>query len=122
MTCQSCVAKSVFDAVVKSFHGAEDEIPMNEMLLALAIALQIGDGVTTFLALQKHGVMEWNRMMRRLFGRLGVVQGLVLAKSFGMAVCWVAYVYAGPFAVYTLGFIVVLYAVVVINNLKSLRR
>jgi hypothetical protein len=95
---------------------------MNEMLLGLAVALQIGDGVTTFLALQKLGVREWNRILRWLFDRLGVVRGLMLAKSFGVAVCLVAYAYAGPFAVYTLGFIVTLYAVVVINNLKSLCR
>lgn len=95
---------------------------MNEMLLGLAVALQIGDGVTTYFALQKQGVREWNRIMRRLFDRLGVVQGLALAKSFGVAVCWVAYAYGGPFAVYALGFIVALYAVVVINNLKSLHR
>ena len=53
---------------------------MNEMLLGLAIALQIGDGVTTFLALQKQGVREWNRILRRLFDRLGVVRGLALAS------------------------------------------
>ena len=95
---------------------------MNEILLGLAIALQIGDGVTTCFALQKQGVRERNAILRRLFDRLGVVRGLALAKSFGVAVCWVAYAYGGPFAVYTLGFIVVLYAVVVINNLKSLCR
>lgn len=95
---------------------------MNEILLGLAIALQIGDGVTTYFALKKQGVREKNTILRRLFGRLGVVRGLALAKSFGVAVCWVAYAYGGPFAVYTLGFIVALYAVVVINNLKTLRR
>ncbi|HRS82467.1 MAG TPA: DUF5658 family protein [Smithellaceae bacterium] len=95
---------------------------MNEMLLGLAIALQIGDGVTTFFALKKRGVRERNTLLRWLFGRLGVVRGLVLAKSFGAAVCWVAYAYGGPFAVYALGFIVVLYTLVVVINLKSLRR
>ena len=100
----------------------KDGSPMNEMLLGLAVALQIGDGVTTFFALKRQGVREWNRIVRWLFGRLGVVQGLVLAKSFGVAVCLAAYAYAGPLAVYTLGFIVALYAVVVINNLKSLCR
>ena len=95
---------------------------MSKILLGLAVALQIGDGVTTYFALQKQGVRERNPIMRRLFGRLGVVRGLVLAKSFGVAVCWVAYAYGGPFAVYALGFIVVLYALVVVINLNSLRR
>lgn len=95
---------------------------MNEILLGLAIALQIGDGVTTYFALQKQGVRERNPIVRRLFGKVGIVRGLVLAKCFGVAVCWIAYAYGGPFAVYTLGFIVALYAVVVINNLKSLCR
>ena len=44
---------------------------MNEILLGLAIALQIGDGVTTCFALQKQGVRERNAILRRLFDRLG---------------------------------------------------
>lgn len=95
---------------------------MNEMLLGLAIALQIGDGVTTCFALQKQGVRERNPIVRWLLGKFGIVGGLALAKSFGVVVCLAAYGYGGPFAVYALGFIVFLYTAVVINNLNSLRR
>ena len=54
-------------------------------LVVLNIALQVLDGVSTFMALKPVQTMEGNRFARALMRRLGVIPTLLLLKVLGVA-------------------------------------
>jgi hypothetical protein len=90
---------------------------LNLTLLSLAVLLQIGDGLTTYLAINK-GNVEANKILKTLFDQIGLIPGLILAKGFTVGICVVAYLFAGVYAPYVLGLIVAGYSWVVWNNAK----
>jgi hypothetical protein len=91
---------------------------MNEILLILYCALQIADGVTTYIIL-KDG-KEQNPILKRLFEATGVLGGLILSKGLGIGLGLVAYEFTGFLAPYILALMVVGYAWVVIHNIRQL--
>lgn len=61
---------------------------LNLILLIALIALQIGDGVTTYINLRRPGGKEHNALIRKLIDRLGMIPALVVK---GLIVAGLAY-------------------------------
>lgn len=93
---------------------------MTTYILALNILLQVADGFLTWACLQRENKMEANPILRWLFGKVGIVGGLLLVKSIGTLVCIGAY-FTGPYATPALMIIAMIYVVVVGNNLRHLK-
>jgi hypothetical protein len=93
---------------------------MNEILLIVASLLQIGDGLTTWKALQRPDRKEANGMLASFFNAVGVVPGLIIMKGLGVMICVGAYMYAGVWAVWVLAFITLVYVGILINNWRML--
>ncbi|MFA5377355.1 MAG: DUF5658 family protein, partial [Dehalococcoidia bacterium] len=51
-----------------------------DVLLTLAILLQIGDGVTTWLCLKRPDCYEANKAMKMIMSKIGVIPSLLLTK------------------------------------------
>lgn len=90
---------------------------LNLTLLTLATLLQIGDGLTTFWAINK-GNVEANKILKTLFDKIGLIPGLILIKGITAGICVIAYLFAGVYAPYVLGLIVMGYTWVVWSNAK----
>lgn len=93
---------------------------MNEILLAVTILLQIADGVSTYLALKRPDLRETNGLLAAIFNSIGILPGLVLVKGFGVAICVIAYLFAGEYAIWVLLAMAAGYAWIVANNIRLL--
>lgn len=93
---------------------------LNIILTIVASVLQIGDGITTWKVLQRPDRKEANGLLATLFTKIGVLPGLLLAKGVGIAVCLIAYFFAGEYAVWVLLAITAGYSWILINNLRLL--
>lgn len=102
---------------------------MTTCLLTLIVALQIGDIVTTYLALTRAKGVEANGILARLMARFGVLPTLLVVKglfvsglvwatpllpivAFGLAVPWL------PVAL--LGVVAAGYLAIIVNNVQVL--
>lgn len=66
------------------------------MILAILLTiLQIFDGWTTYKII-KRGGKELNPIVRSLIERLGLYQGLLVAKGFAVALGWVLVLFSAP--------------------------
>ena len=95
----------------------------NEILLALAILLQIGDGVTTWLNLKRADRQEANKIVKWLMDRVGVIPALILLKLPFTALL-VAGVVLYPSHIYitaALGAVCAVYVYIVTQNWKLLK-
>ncbi len=89
---------------------------MEIILMFLFIALQVADAATTYIIL-KGGGRELNPFMQVVMNFLGVVPALVTMKVLVVAV-FMVYAEAIPLWVWML--MVIIYAVVVANNLRAI--
>ena len=91
---------------------------INYILLAIFIALQIGDFYTTYTILKNRTGREANPILAWVFDKIGYVAGLALFKGLAVAVgIYVAQFWNG---FYILVPCIVLYTWVVYNNYKVL--
>lgn len=90
-------------------------------LLALMIALQLGDCVTTWMALRMPGHREGNPFMRALFGVVGVLPGLAIKFAAMVALGLWLFTFTDLTAPIALGVIDALTAWVVWNNVHRIR-
>lgn len=90
------------------------------IICAVFVALQIGDIISTTLALQKSNVVEGNPIVRWIMDRVGILPALVLSKVVVIVLFGVA-VYLSPYAVYLMGLMSLFYVWVVVNNIKILQ-
>ena len=90
---------------------------MNEVLLILVILLQALDGWTTYQGLQGKAV-EWNKIVKAVLDKLGLIPGLILVKGFGVGIALIAYFFAGVYTPWVLGAIFIGYTWVVWNNAR----
>lgn len=88
------------------------------ILYVLIILLQISDLITTMMALQKKGLKEANPLIQKLIDKLGLIEGLLLAKGVGVVSAFILY-QAGATIILLLA--VLIYAAIVINNLRHVR-
>jgi hypothetical protein len=93
---------------------------INYILLAVFIALQVGDFYTTYTILKKGTGREANPILAWVFDKIGYVVGLAIFKGLAIAVG----VYAAQFwnGYYVLIPAVALYTWVVWNNYKVLTK
>lgn len=89
-------------------------------LLIAFVALQIADGVTTYLVINKGGY-EKNPVVAWGMKQIGLIPALVAYKGIGVAAGLVLYHYADHGGSYGLGFLTALYCWVVWNNYKAYR-
>jgi hypothetical protein len=84
-------------------------------LLTLFAALQVADGISTFVFLRK-GVLEANPVLAYLFQRIDPLAALIGIKS---AAVWAAYATMGvPYWKECVLTFCVVYTVVVVNNIR----
>ena len=93
---------------------------LNIILAVIGSLLQIADGISTYICLRRPDRHEANGILKSLFDKIGLVPGLILVKGFGIAICAVAYFFAGMWTPYVLGAICIGYAWVCWNNYKLL--
>jgi hypothetical protein len=93
---------------------------INYILLAIFIALQIGDFYTTYTILKTGKGYEANPILAWIFNKIGSTIGLVIVKG----LCIVVGVYAAQFwnGFYILVPAIALYIWVVYNNYKVLTK
>lgn len=84
-------------------------------MIIIAIALQLLDALSTYLALRHPTNKEGNPIMRWLFSTFGLIPGLIVAKALGVAVLAAAAYFESTSAIVVT---IVIYTVVVINNLR----
>jgi amino acid transporter len=89
---------------------------MEMILMFLFIALQVADAATTYIIL-KGGGRELNPFMQVVMNFLGVVPALVVMK---LLVVGVFMVYAEAIPLWVWMLMVIIYAVVVANNLRAI--
>jgi len=87
-----------------------------QFLIAFSL-LNLLDMATTVKALKRPGAAEANPIMRKLMDRIGVVPALLLFKTALIAGLW--YWPAPELAQWVL---MVIYVVIVINNLRVIRK
>jgi len=92
---------------------------MNDALLAILIALQVADFVTTYLALRRPGNREANPIVAKVIDALGLVPGLLVVKGSVVALLVVAAPYLSGFVLVPL---LAMYVWVVINNIGVIRK
>ena len=92
---------------------------LNECLLIFFILLQIADGALTYRVLQRGG-REMNPLLAKIFDRVGVLPGLIIGKGFTIGCGGAIYLFAGAYAVYSLGVLIAIYAWVVGHNYRQL--
>ena len=92
---------------------------INYILLAVFIALQIGDAWTTMKALNKKKGVEANPILAWLFDKVGLVTGLVFVK-FVAIVAMIYLVYSSPadLVTFILSILNLLYGYVVYLNYR----
>ena len=88
------------------------------ILTVLGSLLQVADGISTYLCLRRPDRTEANGILKSLFDAIGLVPGLILVKGIGIAICVVAYLFAGIYTTYLLGALCIGYAWVLWNNYK----
>ena len=89
-----------------------------EHLAYLLMALQVADGLTTYLALKK-GAAEGNPVMRKLFEKVGMVPALIITKGALMCAAWY---WRDAIGLLGLGLLCAWYLVVAVNNVRVMRR
>lgn len=89
-----------------------------EHLAYLLMALQVADGLTTYLALKK-GAAEGNPVMRKLFEKIGMVPALVITKGALMVGAWY---WRDALGLLELGLLCAGYLAVAINNILVIRK
>jgi hypothetical protein len=87
--------------------------------LYIVIVLQVLDILTTYLCLTKGKGYEANKLLAKLFDKVGLLPGLFLVKGAFITLMWVV---APLIPVETLYVISAGYVWVVYNNLKVLNR
>jgi hypothetical protein len=92
---------------------------INYILLAIFIALQIGDFYTTYSILKAGKGYEANPVLAWVFSKIGYTTGLAIVKGLAVAVG----IYAAQFwnGYYVLAPMVALYTWVVFNNFNVLK-
>jgi hypothetical protein len=85
-------------------------------MLYLLIALQLLDLATTYYAVEKQGKREANKLLAKLFDRIGVVPTLLLTK--GAVIVGLLMV---DLHEYVLLALIALYVAVIINNVKAIK-
>ena len=90
------------------------------IICVVFVALQVGDIVSTTLALQKSNVVEGNPIVRWIMDRVGIIPALILSKLVVIGLFGVA-VYLSPYAVYLMGLMSLFYVWVVVNNIKIIQ-
>lgn len=100
-------------------------------LILLFIMLNVADCVTTYAALKKFGMREANPVMAKLFGKVGVVGGLIIKmlviSALVIASCFIMVVLGGTTDVLNaieniFLFVNILTVSVVINNIIQIWR
>lgn len=89
-----------------------------EHLAYLLMALQVADGLTTYLALKK-GAAEGNPIMRKLFEKIGMVPALIITKGALMAIVWH---WRDVLGALWLAVFCAVYLAVAVNNVRVARR
>ena len=89
-----------------------------EHLAYLLMALQVADGLTTYLALKK-GAAEGNPIMRKLFEKIGMVPALIITKGALMVGAWY---WRDAIGMLGLGLLCAGYLLVAVNNVRVMRR
>ncbi len=90
------------------------------ILLIIFIALQIGDGVSTWLALRSGKGREANPVIRWLMGLIGVAPSLVLFKALAIALGVMAI--RVEYGAHALAALSAIYGWVLWNNLRTVFR
>lgn len=92
---------------------------MNMALFVVLAVLQCVDIYTTYTVIVKQKGRELNPIMDYIMGKLGILRGLIVAKSVLLAV-----IYCMPEAskAIVLWFGVALYVIIAYNNIKVMRR
>lgn len=85
-----------------------------QLLTAIGILLQIADGVSTYIALQK-GHIEANKIVSNMIKSLGLFWGLFVAKGIGIAALYLLYINNSDIGVICL---IAIYTIVLVNNIK----
>jgi hypothetical protein len=95
---------------------------LNEILLTIAILLQIGDGVTTWLCLRSPDRYEANKALKWLMDRIGVIPSLLLTKlAFSALLITGTMLYPSAYLTAILGIVCAGYAYVVWQNYRLLK-
>lgn len=96
------------------------------ILFAILVFEQVGDGITTLLALGHPDAKEANPIERWVISKLGVVRGLVISKLVLILLIGAVVLICGPrlptATISTLGALAILYVFVLWNNVKVLGR
>ena len=90
------------------------------LLLALTI-LQVFDGWTTY-KIMRLGGRELNPVVRWIMEKIGAYEGLLVAKSFSIALIWVLVLNPISITPVLLGVLGILYGFIAIQNYKVLLR
>ena len=91
-------------------------------ILVALIILQILDGVSTYLVIKSGGV-ELNGIVKKFLDKLGLVNGLIVAKTLGSAFAVALYFgFPDVWCVTAAIVLVVVYTGVVINNFVVYKR
>ena len=90
-----------------------------DVLLLLVIALQVADIVTTYLIIQRGG-RELNPLIAAAMAKIGVLPALLVTK--GALIALMVSVNHVEGMIYVFAFLAALYAFVISNNLRVLRR
>lgn len=90
-----------------------------DILAIILVGLQVADFATTYVALGRPKFREANPIVAELIDRLGLFCGLLVAK--GIATLCAAYVWFDGNDV-ILGLGCVIYTMIVLSNLRQLRR
>ena len=88
-------------------------------LLYIIAALQVLDILTTYLCLTSGKGFEANKLLAKLFDKIGLMPGLLLVKGAFIALLWIT---APLILIEVLYAITVLYVWVVYNNFKVFTR
>ena len=86
--------------------------------VAILLALQILDLISTVIALRNPSLKEANGPLNKLMSAIGVLPALLLAKVTAMSVIWYYQADIGQWLIA----LCVLYAVVVANNVRLIRK
>lgn len=91
---------------------------MSILLIGFIVIMQIIDIYTTVKILENGGV-ELNPLLRKAMNAIEIIPALVISKLLLLATLWLLYPYIGMVG---LGAVVVVYIIVVANNLNALRK